>query len=84
MSVTIQFQAGPGRDHPGTVNYMMNREHDLYAEVPFPDGAQEDFGYFPLKSAIQTQAEAAGIPADALEFFYDGQEARLSEDARRQ
>ena len=35
--IEIGFQAGEGRDINGGVNYMINIENDLYAEIAVPD-----------------------------------------------
>lgn len=40
--IEVDFQGGPGRDHPGAVNYMLARVPvdsdiiELYAEEPYP------------------------------------------------
>lgn len=78
----IQFESGEGRDVSGAVNYLVCLDNpDLYAEIPVPDGASDDYGYLALKDQILDQAAAAGIDRSALEFWYDGQEQYLSQDA---
>ena len=83
--IFIQFEAGESRyTEGGAVNYMIARpdsDVDLYAEITVPDGASDDYGYLGLKSAILEQADDMGIPAGALEFWYDGQEDHLEPDA---
>jgi len=79
----VQFESGPGRTHPGTVNYLICLGLPaLYAEIPVPDDAEEDYGYLNLKDKILEQAENAGIDPLTLEFWYDGQEQYLSDQAR--
>jgi len=78
----IQFESGEGRDVSGAVNYLICLDNpDLYAEIQVPDGASDDYGYLALKDQILDQAAAAGIDRSALEFWYDGQEQNLAQDA---
>lgn len=70
----IQFEAGEGRRFQGGVNYMISDDGSVYAECPVPEGASEDYGYLTMKAAIT----AAGVQAD---FWYDGQEDALAQDA---
>lgn len=78
----IQFESGEGRNTPGAVNYMVCLDNpDLYAEIQVPESASDDYGYLALKDQIIAQAAAAGIDRSALEFWYDGQEQYLSQDA---
>ena len=83
--IFIQFEAGESRyTESGAVNFMIaqpDSDVDLYAEIAVPDGVSDDYGYLSLKSAILEQANDMGIPADALEFWYDGQEDHLEPDA---
>lgn len=77
----------------GTHNFMLSEDGTLYAETTLPEDiideigervspVSEDYGYMALKAAIIDLAAANGIPADTLEFYYDGQEDFLTEDAR--
>lgn len=77
----IQFEAGTSLHGDYGVNFLMSDNVVLYAEIAVPDGASDDYGYLTLKDAILQQAAAAGIPADSLEFWYDGQEQYLEADA---
>ena len=78
----VQFEAGQGRHVSGGVNYLICPDiPDLYAEVPVPEGASEDYGYLTLKSMILKQAQELGIRSDSLRFWYDGQEQFLADDA---
>lgn len=80
----IQFEAGTSRHGDHGVNFLTSTHSApvlLYAEVPVPDGASEDYGYFALKAEIIRQAVASGINPDELSFWYDDQEDRLESDA---
>lgn len=80
--IEIGFQAGEGRDIHGGVNYMINNDYDLYAEIAVPDEpVDEEYGYFALKEAIIKQAAEKGIEKERLAFWYDGQEQYLSKAA---
>ncbi len=71
LALDIDFYGGESRRGTGIVNYMVCRQHrDLYAEIPFPDGARECFGYGLLKADIIHQAEEAGYDPDLLRFWY--------------
>lgn len=78
----IQFEAGTdasGRD----INYLICLDdRDLYAEIPVPQGASEDYGYLTLKEEILRIAAEKGVDAADLRFWYDGQEQSLAPDAR--
>ena len=76
----------------GTCNVMLSEDGTLYAETTLPEDivdeygertspVDEDYGYLALKAAVIRLAEAHGIRADYLEFWYDGQEDYLSDDA---
>lgn len=81
-AMTINFEAGEGRDITGGVNYMISLDNpDLYAEIAVPEGASEDYGYFALKQMILDKAQELGINSH-LEFWYDGQEDKLEPDSR--
>lgn len=86
MPIRINFEAGTSRYDPHAVNFMMPapgaNSPDLYAEIPIPEGAEDDYGYLTLKQEIIRQASAQNIPAEALIFWYDGQEQYLSPAAR--
>lgn len=86
MPIRINFEAGFSRNDAYVVNFMMPvpgaNSPDLYAEIPVPDGAEDDYGYITLKQEIVRQASAQNIPAEALSFWYDGQEDLLSPAAR--
>ena len=86
MPIRINFEAGTSRNGSHAVNFMMPapgaNSPDLYAEIPVPDGAEDDYGYLTLKQDILRQAVAQNIPAEALSFWYDGQENLLSPAAR--
>lgn len=80
-TMTINFEAGEGRDITGGVNYMICLDNpDLYAEIAVPEGASEDYGYFALKQMIMNKAQELGIDSH-LEFWYDGQEDSLEPDS---
>lgn len=82
MKHMVQFESGEGRDIQGAVNYLICPDiPELYAEIAVPDGASDDYGYLTLKARILGQAEDAGISAETLTFWYDGQEDKLAEDA---
>ena len=80
----IQFEAGTSRHSNDGVNFLMGEVDGiiLYAECVVPDGASEDYGYLDLKDDILRQATEEGIDTRQLEFWYDGQEAKLADDAR--
>lgn len=84
--IKIIFVAGTSRNGDYGVNYMMPypgaNSPDLYAEIPVPDGADEEYGYFDLKGEIIRQAIAQNIDPASLSFWYDGQEQHLSPAAR--
>ena len=84
--IKITFEAGTSRNGNHGVNYMMPapgaNSPDLYTEIPVPDGADEEYGYFALKDEITRQAIARNIDPTTLEFWYDGQEQFLSSAAR--
>lgn len=86
MPIRINFEAGTSRNGSHAVNFMTPapgaNSPDLYAEIPVPDGAEEEYGYLALKQEILHQASAQNIPAEALRFWYDGQENLLSPAAR--
>ena len=73
----MQFEAGIGRKYDG-VNFLIGETDNMsvYAEVEVPEGASEDYGYLTMKKAILERLPDAGI-----EFWYDGQEQFLAEDA---
>lgn len=85
-TIRINFEAGTSRNGSHAINFMTPapgaNSPDLYAEIPVPDGAEEDYGYLTLKQEILRQAAAQNIPAEALSFWYDGQEDLLSPAAR--
>lgn len=87
MPIRINFEAGTSRNGSHAVNFMMPapgaNSPDLYAEIPVPDGAEEEYGYFYLEQEILRQAVAQNIPVDALKFWYDGQEEDLLSPAAR-
>ena len=79
----LQFEAAPARHFDKDVNILHTFDDDtLYAECIWPEGTEEDFGYFALKDAIIELAAAHGIAAEQLHFQYDGQEQYLSADAK--
>lgn len=86
MPIRINFEAGTSRNGSHAVNFMMPapgaNSPDLYAEIPVPDGAEEEYGYFYLEQEILRQAVAQNIPVGALRFWYDNQEDLLSPAAR--
>lgn len=67
----IQFDATPEG------NVLHSADNSVFAIVPVPDGASDDYGYIALKNAIL----AAYAGSEPLEFWYDGQEDFLAEDA---
>lgn len=80
-TMKINFEAGTSRHGNESVNFMICLDDPrLYAEIIVPDGASEDFGYFPLRAEIIRQAQENGITSP-LEFWYDGQENFLAPDA---
>lgn len=87
MPIRINFEAGTSRTGSHSVNFMMPapgaNSPDLYAEIPVPDGAEEEYGYFYLEQEILRQAVAQNIPVDALRFWYDGQDEDLLSPAAR-
>lgn len=84
--IKITFEAGTSRNGNHGVNYMMPapgaNSPELYAEIPVPEGADEEYGYFALKDEIIRQAIAQNIDPATLAFWYDGQEHLLSSAAR--
>lgn len=84
--IKITFEAGTSRNGNHGVNYMMPApgadSPELYAEIPVPEGADEEYGYLTLKDEITRQAVAQNIDPTTLEFWYDGQEHLLSSAAR--
>lgn len=71
LMMDVDFYGGESRRGAGIVNYMTCRQdRDLYAEIPFPDGARECFGYGLLKADILIQAKEAGYDPDLLRFWY--------------
>ena len=79
----IQFEAGSGTHFEGDVNYLISVDSDirLYAECPVPDGASDDYGYLTMKAVLVDAYKAAGGDPSLLEFWYDGQEQFLEDDA---
>lgn len=75
MAERMQFMAGEGRNFEGSVNYIIGNGY--YAEISVPDGASEDYGYLTLKQAL---IERCPETAD-YDWWYDGQEDKLAEDA---
>lgn len=73
----ISFEAGEGKHVNGGVNFMRSTDGQVYAEIAVPDGASEDYGYLGMKDAIK----AVYTGAEPLEFWYDGQEDKLADDA---
>lgn len=73
----VQFEAGTGR-HFDNVNFMIGTVDgiEIYAEVEIPEGASEDYGYLTMKKAILEK-----LPELKADFWYDGQEQYLAEDA---
>lgn len=51
----------------------------IRATVKVPEGASEDYGYLTLKNAVVKELTEHGVAIP--EFWYDGQEDRLNEDA---
>lgn len=84
--IKITFEAGTSRNGDHGVNYMMPApgadSPELYAEIPVPEGADEEYGYLTLKDEIIRQAVAQNIDPATLAFWYDGQENLLSSAAR--
>lgn len=84
--IKITFEAGTSRNGDHGVNYMMPapgaNSPELYAEIPVPEGADEEYGYLTLKDEIIHQAVAQNIDPATLAFWYDGQEHLLSSAAR--
>ena len=79
----IQFEAGTSVHGDYGVNFLFSPDKDrtLYAECPVADGCSDDYGYMALKADIIAQAAEKGI-TEPLEFWYDGQEQYLEDDAR--
>lgn len=79
----VTFTAAPGKHFSEDVNCMsvQTDSFTLYAEVIWPAGTEEDYGYHALKAAILKDAAALGIDPAELSFWYDGQEQYLSADA---
>ena len=73
----VTFEAGTGLHYEDCVNFMLTADRKVYAEVAVPEDASEDYGYMAMKNAI-AEAYAGTEP---LEFWYDGQEDKLSSDA---
>ena len=73
----IQFEAGEGKHFDG-VNLLRGEAdgYSIYAEVEVPEGASEDYGYLTMKRAILEK-----LPELKADFWYDGQEEFLAEDA---
>lgn len=73
----IQFEAGTGKHFDG-VNLLRGEAdgYSIYAEIEVPEGASEDYGYITMKKAILEQ-----LPELKADFWYDGQEQFLAEDA---
>ena len=73
----IQFEAGTGKHFDG-VNLLRGEAdgYSIYAEVKVPEGASEDYGYIAMKKAILEK-----LPELKADFWYDGQEQFLAEDA---
>ncbi len=80
----IQFEAGISRHSNDGVNFLMGEIDGfvLYAECIVPEGASDDYGYLDLKDDILRQAIEEGIDTRQLDFWYDGQESTLADDAR--
>lgn len=84
MKIKIQFAAGTSRHGDYGVNYLIEVPFTLglYAEIPVPDGASDDYGYFTLKQEILRQAAAHSITPAEIDFWYDAaSEAHLEPDA---
>ena len=73
----VTFEAGTGREFEGAVNFMQTADKTVYAEIRVPEGASEDYGYLKLREAIADHY----VERKPLEFWYDGQEDKLSSDA---
>lgn len=71
----IQFEATPEG------NALLTVDGAIRAICPVPDGASDDYGYLTMKRKILIALDAMGFSADALEFWYDGQEQHLAPDA---
>ena len=73
----IQFEAGQGQHFDG-VNLLRGEAdgYSIYAEIEVPEGASEDYGYLTMKKAILEK-----IPELKADFWYDGQEQCLADDA---
>ena len=73
----IQFEAGQGQHFDG-VNLLRGEAdgYSIYAEIEVPEGASEDYGYLTMKKAILEK-----LPELMADFWYDGQEQYLAEDA---
>ena len=80
-TMKIQFESGTSRHGSYGVNFLSSLDGVLYAECEVPEGASDDYGYFALKREILRQAAESNIPAESLEFWYDGQEQYLEADA---
>lgn len=78
MKINVNYQSGEGRDIRGGVDYMLAVVDDveLYAEAAITEETDEaeNARYTFLRSEILRQAEEAGIDADRLAFWWDGQE----------
>ena len=71
----IQFETGTGKHFTDCVNFLVGEVdgYHIYAEVEVPEGASDDYGYIAMKKAILEHLK--------VDFWYDGQEQYLAEDA---
>lgn len=68
----MQFEANPD----GNILWGEDAEMKIMACIEVPDGASEDYGYLTMKKAI-----VAACPEKKFDFWYDGQEDLLADDA---
>lgn len=77
MKINVNYQSGEGRDIRGGVDYMRAVVDDveLYAEEAITEETDEaeNARYDVLRAEILKQAAEAGIAADRLAFWWDGQ-----------
>ncbi len=72
-TIPVHFFAGEGRKY-ADVNYLLSDDGKLYAEVEYPEGASDDYGYLTMVRALKDHSFG-------YSFQYDGQESNLADDA---
>lgn len=78
----IQFEAGNGRHFSGNVNFLISKNHSLYAECPVPDGASDDYGYVTMLTAlVEAYKNVGGDPGNIEPWYTTHDERNLNADA---